>query len=88
MSSYIVAIALIIINLVHGELPPTFLSATPLRPSRWLSKQKQEEKIKNAFSIRGGASPDGSSDKVKGLCVGIDLGTTYRYIIILIVRTN
>ena len=35
--------------------------------------------------IRGGATPL-SDEKTKGRCIGIDLGTTYRYLASLVVR--
>ena len=30
------------------------------------------------FTIRGGATSDKSEGKIEGVCIGIDLGTTYR----------
>ena len=62
-------------------------SSSIFRPSsHWLGKQKtgsndDTSKITRVLRIRGGAEEtkkDGT-DKIKGCCIGIDLGTTYRY---------
>jgi hypothetical protein len=50
----------------------------------WLRSKKSSENeshdIKQCFSLRAGATTDkpNGNDKIKGVCIGIDLGTTYR----------
>ena len=66
----------------------SLLSTTPFHSSRWLSGRGQEKKagqdgsiirLKDLLAVKGGAEEGtGKSEKIKGLCVGIDLGTTYR----------
>ena len=48
-----------------------------LRPFK-KTKSSTESKLQRFFQLRGGANEDETSEKVKGVCVGIDLGTTYR----------
>jgi hypothetical protein len=50
--------------------------------SNWFKSSKflhdaQSSKLNKVLSCRGGASKDGDG-KIKGACIGIDLGTTYR----------
>ena len=62
--------------------------STPFKASRWLGRQSNDDGVSvvnggikdtilRACRLRGGESSQEPS-KVKGLCVGIDLGTTYR----------
>ena len=61
-------------------------SSSTFRPSsHWLGKQNTASKddfsnIARVLRLRGGeeTKKDGT-DKIKGCCIGIDLGTTYRY---------
>ena len=50
-----------------------------LKPSA-VSVEHDEKgtKVNNCFSLRGGANEKETEAKIKGLCIGIDLGTTYR----------
>jgi molecular chaperone DnaK (HSP70) len=41
------------------------------------SKPAKRDALTNLLSLRGGASKEDPDKKVKGVCVGIDLGTTY-----------
>lgn len=44
----------------------------------------QKQLLLQSLRLRGGASSSNdTSEKVKGTCIGIDLGTTYRYILTL-----
>jgi hypothetical protein len=45
--------------------------------SRLKKKNEVTSSIEQCFAFRGGASE--SEEKLKGTCIGIDLGTTYRY---------
>lgn len=57
-----------------------WLKANPANRSNTLSSQ--------CFKLWGGASSsDASDEKVKGLCIGIDLGTTTRFVIFLFVSS-
>jgi hypothetical protein len=40
--------------------------------------RKVERKVQHCLQLRGGSSEGETSEKVKGVCIGIDLGTTYR----------
>lgn len=45
----------------------------------WLKPAKKvDSKLQQCLKLRGGSSDGGDSEKVKGVCIGIDLGTTYR----------
>jgi hypothetical protein len=45
----------------------------------WLKSAQNEQAVRKCFMIRGGGSDDQKNgEKVKGVCIGIDLGTTYR----------
>ena len=49
----------------------------------WLGSQREEmSKLKRCITLRGGADGQeaAADDKIKGTCIGIDLGTTYRLI--------
>lgn len=37
------------------------------------------ERFANILRLRGGEGEKKSTDKITGCCIGIDLGTTYRY---------
>lgn len=37
--------------------------------------------IERCLKLRGGVTEESGDGKVKGTCIGIDLGTTYRYVI-------
>jgi len=41
---------------------------------------REGESILNVFKIRGGSSEEKPSKLLEGPCVGIDLGTTYRFV--------
>ena len=38
----------------------------------------QAGRLSRLFNLRGGDSPKKDGEKIKGVCIGIDLGTTYR----------
>jgi len=81
VASVLFAYVLSLSYLAEGAIP---ILPSPLRPIRWMSRAKEDSQgkqtILDRLSIRGGAADqDPKSSKVKGLCVGIDLGTTYRY---------
>lgn len=41
--------------------------------------QREESRSDHCMQLRGGSSDGkGSEEKIKGTCIGIDLGTTYR----------
>lgn len=52
----------------------------PFVTSKWHKyNNKKNRKLDEIFSLRGGETSDSKqSSKIKGSCVGIDLGTTYR----------
>lgn len=45
------------------------------------SKSKKLEIFGNVLKLRGGSEEEKpkTTEKIKGCCIGIDLGTTYRY---------
>ena len=59
----------------------TFLGS----PIRWLKPVSQDDSISKRnrmLQIRGGSTAEATpanGSKIKGHCIGIDLGTTYRY---------
>jgi len=40
---------------------------------------KNTDERRSIFRLRGGANDESESKTIKGPCIGIDLGTTYRY---------
>lgn len=47
----------------------------------WLNNKRNndENTVRNKlFSLRGGSTDSDKTEKIKGHCIGIDLGTTYR----------
>jgi hypothetical protein len=45
-----------------------------------LSLLGKDERRSSLCSLRGGATETDKSEKIKGVCIGIDLGTTYRFV--------
>lgn len=81
-----------VLGLTEAALPSV---PSTFRPSKWLSGTKEDTNyhkrtsILSRLSVRGGSSDQESkASKVKGLCVGIDLGTTYRFVWIITVMFN
>jgi hypothetical protein len=54
--------------------------------SSWLKRSSNNEEqtssgIRRCLTISGGASDnEKNGEKIQGVCIGIDLGTTYRYV--------
>ena len=81
----------VLINLIYLELSTTSNVFPSLR-NGWLRQQSHDDNendlvrqndavsltYSNCLQLRGGASGD-DDKKIKGICIGIDLGTTYRY---------
>jgi hypothetical protein len=40
--------------------------------------KQDKNKTEQLLNLRGGADDKDSTGKIKGVCIGIDLGTTYR----------
>ena len=80
----------IFVSIGNSESSGLFASRT-----NWMKETSKPDDFKlkntleNCFSIRGGADDVSSNnEKIKGVCIGIDLGTTYRYYIQLYITFN
>lgn len=40
------------------------------------------ERVNNNLLVRGGEKSGSSDEKIKGCCIGIDLGTTFRFVFV------
>jgi len=81
----------VVVNLIYLQLSTTS-NVFPSSKNGWFGRSSQDNdydlieennaaslKYSNCLKLRGGASSDDKTDsKIKGVCVGIDLGTTYR----------
>ena len=56
------------------------LSAHNIFPflSKWTSGGSDRKNLNKLVNICGGADSKDKDSKIKGVCIGIDLGTTYR----------
>jgi len=73
----LVALLLFIFNQVATSRQ--FFLARTLRPVPSKKENKKEEnQVKNCLNLRGGGKGKDEDGKIKGTCIGIDLGTTYR----------
>jgi len=80
----------VVVNLIYLQLSTTS-NVFPSSKNGWFGRSSQDNdydlieennaaslKYSNCLKLRGGASSDDKTDsKIKGVCVGIDLGTTY-----------
>ena len=67
---------------IHSFLPLPHVVVGTLRTVNRHQSNDKAKKFDKLVRLRGGAdsSDDKSADgKIKGVCIGIDLGTTYRY---------
>mmetsp|Transcript_1249 Transcript_1249/g.2035 ORF Transcript_1249/g.2035 Transcript_1249/m.2035 type:complete len:728 (+) Transcript_1249:73-2256(+) len=72
----LVALLLFIFNQVATSRQ--FFLARTLRPVPSKKENKKEEnQVKNCLNLRGGGKGKDEDGKIKGTCIGIDLGTTY-----------
>ncbi len=56
-----------------------YSSQFPFLNKWFLNMNKQDKnKTEQLLNLRGGADDKDSTGKIKGVCIGIDLGTTYR----------
>ena len=75
-----VDVLLIACLLVGAQFAAANLLARSLGRSRLkASEDESESSMKRCLRLRGGAADESTDSKVQGTCIGIDLGTTYRY---------
>lgn len=85
-------IVVVVSSIHHLSLPhPISMWTTKSNKSPHSKAIHPNKKMETFLRLRGGASSSSSSvnddkdgnGKIKGVCIGIDLGTTYRYVYIL-----
>lgn len=73
----IAIVALLSCNFVDAKL---FNSRGGWLKSHTSDRDERRNMIPTCVSLRGGSSEKSADEKIKGYCIGIDLGTTTRYV--------